>query len=69
MTQHQLITAHIDTYGSITPIEAFSEYGITKLATRISELRRYGENIIGEMTEGKNRFGMPVRFMTYRRGV
>lgn len=69
MTQHKLILAHLDTYGSITPMEAFMEYGITKLATRISELRRHGESIIGEMTEGRNRFGMPVRFMTYRRGV
>ena len=37
MTQHQLIMTHIDTFGSITPMEAFMEYGITKLATRVSE--------------------------------
>ena len=49
MTQHQLITAHINTFGSITPMEAFGEYGITKLATRISELRRQGVQIHGEM--------------------
>ena len=67
MTQHNLITAHIDTFGSITPFEAFSEYGITKLATRVSELRRDGEQIVGEMQEGKNRFGQPIRFMRYRR--
>lgn len=67
MTQHKLILAHIDTYGSITPMEAFGEYGITKLATRVSELRRLGIHISGEMQEGKNRFGDPVRFMRYWR--
>lgn len=68
MTQHQLILAHIDTYGSITPMEAFGEYGITKLATRISELRRRGIEISGEMLDATNRYGEPVRFMRYRRG-
>ncbi len=67
MTQHKLILAHLDTYGSITPMEAFGEYGITKLATRISELRRQGVLISGEMIEGKNRFGETVHFMRYRR--
>lgn len=67
MTQQKLILAHLDTYGSITPMEAFGEYGITKLATRISELRRKGVEISGEMVEGKNRFGEPIRFMRYRR--
>ena len=66
MTQHSLILSHLDTYGSITPFEAFTEYGITKLATRISELRRDGVEISGEMVEGKNRFGEPIRFMRYR---
>ena len=67
MTQHQLILVHLDTYGSITPMEAFSEYGITKLATRVSELRRQGVAISGEMLDATNRYGEPVRFMRYRR--
>ena len=67
MTQHQLILAHIDTFGSITPFEAFTEYGITKLATRVSELIRQGERITKEPAEAKNRFGQPVHFMRYRR--
>ena len=67
MTQQKLILAHLDTYGSITPMEAFMEYGITKLATRVSELRRQGHQIIKVYEEGKNRFGQPIRFMRYRR--
>lgn len=67
MTQHDLILAHLDSYGSISPFEAFSEYGITKLATRISELKKLGHNFTSVMVEQKNRFGQPVRFMRYWR--
>ena len=67
MTQHQLIMAHIDTFGSITPMEAFMQYGITKLATRVSELIQQGERISKEPAEAKNRYGQTVRFMRYRR--
>lgn len=69
MTQHELILAHMDTYGSITPMDAFMDYGITKLATRVSELRRQGVAITKESTEAKNRFGQTVRFMRYRRAL
>lgn len=69
MTQHQLILAHIDTYGSISPMEAFIKYGITKLATRISELRRQGHMIIKVREEGKNRFGQKIHYMRYRRAA
>jgi hypothetical protein len=67
MTQHQLILAHIDTYGSITPFEAFAEYGITKLATRISELRRQGHQIVKVFEEGRNRFGQKFHYVRYRK--
>ena len=45
MTQHQRILQYIDDFGSITPMEAFQDLGITKLATRVSELIRDGERI------------------------
>lgn len=67
MTQHDLILAHLESYGSISPFEAFTEYGITKLATRISELKRLGYNFTSVMVEQENRFGQPVRFMRYWR--
>lgn len=67
MTQQKIILAHLNTYGSITPMEAFQEYGITKLATRVSELIRQGERIFKEPAEAKNRYGQTVRFMRYRR--
>ena len=69
MTQHQLIMAHIDTFGSITPMEAFSEFGITRLAARVNELQRKGIILERQMESGKNRFGDNVRYMRYWRAV
>lgn len=67
MTQHELILAHLDQFGSISPFEAFEEYGITKLATRISELKRLGHKFTTVLVEEKNRYGEPVRYARYWR--
>lgn len=67
MTQHQRILEYIDRFGSITPMDAFADLGITKLSTRISELHKLGEEIDGAMETGTNRFGETVRYMRYRR--
>lgn len=50
----------------ITPLIAFTELGITKLATRISELKRRGFLFDQKMIEVKNRRGETVRVMAYR---
>ena len=42
MTQREAILQYIDEFGSITPMEAFAELGITKLATRISKCEKTG---------------------------
>ena len=67
MTQGQRILEYIDTHGSITPFEAFMELGVTKLATRISELRRDGEQIQKRYVTGQNRFGEKIQYMEYSR--
>ena len=67
MTQGERILKYIDEKGSITPMEAFSELGVTKLATRISELRRGGEKIEKRYVTATNRFGEKVHYMEYRR--
>ena len=36
MTQREQILLYLHTFGSITPMEAFADLGITKLATRVS---------------------------------
>ena len=69
MNQRQRILKYIDDFGSITPMEAFMDLGITKLATRVSELIRDGEGITKEQVTGQNRYGDRTRYMRYRRAV
>ena len=62
MTQHERILKYIEDFGSISPMEAFTDLGITKLATRISEMRRAGIEIAGEM-----QYREDSRYMKYWR--
>lgn len=66
MTQNERIIRHLTDYGSITSLEAMSEYGIMRLASRISDLKKLGYPIIGEIETGKNRYGELTRFSRYR---
>ena len=66
MNQRERILRHLQDYGQITTIDAFKEYGITRLSGRIFELRADGHKISSTYTMGKNRYGEPVRFATYR---
>lgn len=69
MTQNERIIRHLNEYGSITPLEALSEYGIMRLASRISDLRtRGGYDIRREMADGRNRYGEPTRYARYTLG-
>ena len=65
MTQREAIIDYIETFGSITPLEAFADLGITKLATRISEMRRDGMTFNIEMVSTKNRYGKTVNYAKY----
>lgn len=66
MTQHEQILTYIRTFGSISPMEAFADLGITKLATRVSEMRKEGISFIKEPITTKNRFGRSAIFMRYK---
>ena len=65
MTQSERIIAYIKEYGSITPYEAFADLGITKLATRISEMTAKGMEFDRKMETSKNRYGQNVHYMRY----
>lgn len=70
LTNQQLhILWYIDSFGSITPMEAFNELGITKLATRISEMRVLGIQFDQDYEGRTNRFGKKVRYMRYRKAA
>lgn len=66
MTQWQMILDYLNRYGAITPLEAFMDLGVTKLATRISELKKRGYTFDQKLIHTTNRFGRTVQYMCYR---
>ena len=66
MNQTDMVLNHMRRYGSITPREADSEYGIMRLGARIWDLKRIGYRIKKEEVKSTNRFGDPVHFARYR---
>ena len=67
MTQNERIMRHLKDYGSITSLEAVSEYGILRLASRIHELRRTN-SITGQTVAATNRYGEAVHYTRYTLG-
>lgn len=65
MTQSERIINYIRDFGSISPLEAFQDLGITKLSTRISEMRQDGLEFDKIRESSKNRYGEKVTYMRY----
>ena len=65
MTQCERILRHLEDYGSITSLEAMSEYGIMRLASRVNDLRKRGYPIVTETVTGKNRYGEATSYARY----
>ena len=67
--QHIEILCYIYEFGSISPMEAFSDLGITKLSTRVSEMRMMGIQFDQNYEDSKNRYGKKVHYMRYRKAA
>lgn len=67
MNQHQRIEKYLDDFGSISPMEAFTDLGITKLATRVSEMIRDGARIVKTTENGVNRYGEKIHYVRYKK--
>ena len=65
MTQCEKIVEYIREFGSITTMEAFTDLGITRLASRIHDLQREGFAIDREIIKGKNRYVENIHYMRY----
>ena len=65
-TQCDKVLRHLEDHGSITSFEAFNEYGILRLASRINDLRAQGIAIVSETASGKNRYGETTHYSVYR---
>ena len=66
MTQEQRVMDYLKNHKEITPMDAWNELGITKLATIVSRLiHKQGYQIYKTDRTSKNRFGEKCRFKVY----
>jgi len=56
---------HLNDHKTITSKEAMNEYGIMRLASRISDLKRDGHDIGSRMVTAKNRYNEDTHFSEY----
>lgn len=66
MNQCEMILQHLKDFGSITTFESYTELGITRLPSRIWDLKQMGYEFEEEWISKKNRYGRPVTFKKYR---
>lgn len=64
-TQAMRVLDYMRKHGSITQIEALTELGVMRLASRISDLRKDGAEIKSEMVKVRNRYGETCRVKRY----
>lgn len=65
-TQCDRIIRHLKDYGSITSLEAMQEYGIMRLASRITDLKSRGYQITSSTKSSKNRYGETTHYSEHR---
>lgn len=65
MTQTKIVLKHLQTYGKITSWEAIEEYGITRLGSRIYDLRKEGYQIKSRSETVKTRLGNKTNIAVY----
>ena len=65
-TQAQRVLDYMTEVGSITQLEALNELGVMRLASRISDLRRQGFDIISKTVPVVNRYGETCHIKCYR---
>lgn len=66
VTQLNRILRHLDIFGEISSAEAFTEYGIMRLASRIHDLKMRGYHITSETRTSKNKFEERVTYKVYK---
>lgn len=68
MGQKQMVLDYITEFGSITPIDAFRDLGITRLSAIVFKLKEDGHDIDKVIETGKNRSGNRTRYARYSFG-
>ena len=67
-TQNERILNYIEEFGSITQLDALRDLGVMRLASRVSDLRSKGYNIISKTEVVKNRYGESCHIKRYSLG-
>lgn len=65
MNQCEMIIKYLKDFGSITTFESFIELGVTRLASRIVDLKNQGYKFSEEWVTQKNRYGKVISFKKY----
>ena len=65
MNQCEMIIKYLNDFGSITTFESYSELGITRLPSRIWDLKQQGYEFKEEWISRKNRYGKQISFKKY----
>jgi hypothetical protein len=66
LTQKQKVLRHLKEIGAITPVQAFFDYSIMRLAAIVFILKDEGYNIKTTILKSENKFGEPVRYAQYK---
>lgn len=64
-TQTNIVLFHLTKHGSITSMEAFRDYGITRLSAAVFTLRKRGYDIDTTIENSTNRYGRKVSYAKY----
>ena len=67
-TQADRILDYMERFGSITQYEALQDLGVMRLASRISDLKKMGYPIKGEIITVRNRFEQDCYVKRYSLG-
>lgn len=65
VSQVEIVLNDMEQNGSITSMEAFSKYGITRLSSIVYKLRRKGIQIDSVPCTAKNRYGNICNYAKY----
>lgn len=65
MNQCELILKYLKDFGSITTFESYEELGITRLPSRINDLKNQGYEFNKDWVTKKNRYGKSISFLRY----
>ena len=66
LTQKKKVLRHLKEIGAITPVQAFFDYSIMRLAAIVFILKDEGYNIKTTILKSENKFGEPVRYAQYK---